>query len=186
VSTFPAVKESLTLEEGRISWLYLDTKGFTTCAIGHRVPSLQACLAIHWQLPSGAAAGGADIAQAWNAVKFAKPGLRANAYKRYCPLMLPDSEIDALYDADESLIESELAKSFRFYPTFPEPVRQALTDMSFNLGEAGLIQKFPKLTEAVIRGDWATAAAECERQDVSADRNTRTRQLFLSAVTVAA
>jgi GH24 family phage-related lysozyme (muramidase) len=182
MSTFPELKALITAAEGRIPHLYLDTKGYTTAAIGHRLPSLQACLPIGWRMPDGSLAGGGDIAASWNRVKLCKPGLRASAYKPYCQITLPDSEIDALYDADETLVEQELSQSFRFYTTFPECAREALTDMSFNLGEAGLIRKFPNLTQAVIRGDWATAASECQRLDVSPDRNGHTRNLFLAAV----
>jgi len=41
--------------------------------------------------------------------------------------------------------------------------------------------EWPKLNAAIAKKDWATAAAECNRPDANARRNSETKALFTAA-----
>ena len=54
-------------------------------------------------------------------------------------------------------------------------------DMAFNLGNVGLVRKFPTFTRAARAKDWLTCARECQRRGIGDRRNEQTRQLFEAA-----
>ena len=53
-------------------------------------------------------------------------------------------------------------------------------DMAFNLGNKGLVSKFPSFTRAAREKNWAKCAEECRRNGISKARNDEVRHLFES------
>ncbi|HEY7392294.1 MAG TPA: hypothetical protein VH640_27495, partial [Bryobacteraceae bacterium] len=90
----------------------------------------------------------------------------------------------SLATADIERFQEALTKTFPQWSTFPEPAQEALFDMAFNLGIAGL-HKFPKLLAGVNSQNWEIAAAECQRQGISEARNQETASLFRRAESLA-
>jgi GH24 family phage-related lysozyme (muramidase) len=77
-----------------------------------------------------------------------------------------------LFDEDVRAAETDVAqlytditpKTVPAWNQLDEGRRQALIDMSFNLGRTKL-RKFKKMWVAIANGDWATAAAEAQNSD---------------------
>ena len=52
---------------------------------------------------------------------------------------------------------------------------------AFNLGNHGLVTKFPTFTAAARAHDWAVCAEQCRRRGISATRNEEVKKLFEGA-----
>ena len=83
--------------------------------------------------------------------------------------------IDSLLRNVLSGFESELRKALDGYDGFPDSVKLALLDMAYNLGPAGLLHGYPRMIHAVEAGNWAQAAANCERVRRHIFRDARAR-----------
>jgi len=116
----------------------------------------------------------------YQAVAAAPLGQAATAYQHLTKCRLGDADVEALVAADVAKFEAELASALPKWNSYPEPAQEALFDMAFNLGMAGLM-KFPAMLKAVNEGDWATAAAQCHRKGIQDARNQATAALFLQA-----
>ena len=53
---------------------------------------------------------------------------------------------------------------------YPDHIQEALLDLAYNLGPAGLMKR-ESLIAAAREGDWETAAALAHRRQVSDERN---------------
>lgn len=165
--------------EGEVDHFYLDTVGKVTIGIGCQVfdPT---------RLPmviraTGMSAPTADALAEYAAVRRMEPAKKASFYRKSTRLYLPVSGIDALFNERLALAKRGLSAKFKL-DALPLPAQLALVDMSFNLGSRGLIEKFPKFCNAVVAGDWQTAAAECDRNGIQAERNAWTRAQFLGLI----
>ena len=171
--------------EGSIPWMYRDTVGKVTVAVGMMLPgALAAC-----ELPfliGGRPASAAEIAAEFARVEALPMGRPALFYRgpngAHSNPELAQSEIDALLRKILTDFEAELCAYLPSYDSFPENVKLALLDMAYNLGPAGLMHGYPQLLKAVRSANWAQAAAACYRRGPGAARNEWTRQMFLSSV----
>lgn len=169
--------------EGSVPHLYLDITGNVTVGVGNLLMNVQAALRLPFIVEAtGAPASPAQIESEFNRVARQEAGHPASYYEQFCRLRLPDREIDALLDRRIDEFEAGLRRHFDNFDGFPEQVRLAMLDMAFNLGIAGLINKFPSFARAASAGDWATCARECRRRQVQDTRNEAVKRLFLSAV----
>jgi len=96
-------------------------------------------------------------------------------------------------EARNNLCQGRLANEFipglqRIYGAdawnnMPTTVQQALIDMAYNLGtgQRGLAGGWPKFNQAIRNKDWAGAAAESNRPQLSDERNAYVRQLLEAA-----
>ena len=170
------IKANTEAAEGRVPWLYRDSgpEGRITTGVGHLVPDFAACQVLPFQPPIT----GAEWAQLLTEPR----GCKAGFYQAVTKGRLSDSAIDDLLGADISAVTSALSSRLILFGTYPDGVQAALVDMAFNLGAAGLTKGYPKLMAAVQRQDWATCAAECHRNGISADRNKGTADLFLGVI----
>ena len=177
-----SLKQMLVENEGRIPYMYLDTVGRVTLAIGHMIPLVTAAQKLTLRVRgSGAPATPEQIASEFNQVQSQEPGRAAEHYRQFTLLEMADDAIDQLLDADIAAMEAGVKQRFAKWDSFPEPAQDALLDMAFNLGVAGLVSKFPKLKAAADAQDWNTCAAQCRRIGISDDRNQKTKNLFLQA-----
>jgi type VI secretion system secreted protein VgrG len=168
---------SLEAVEGRVPHMYLDTGNppWVTCGIGHRIATAGEALALPFT-PATA------IATDFMRVSAAQRGMRESAYAALCESRLDDGAIDALLNADIQRKLIEIRARFRDFDAWPGPAQLAVADMAFNLGVGGIEHKFPRFTAAVDRCDWAACAAECNRPQLSRERNERTADLFRSSL----
>lgn len=162
--------------EGIVPHLYLDTRGNVTCGVGFLVTSEAELVRLPWR-PNAQEA----IAD-YRAVKIAKPGLVASAYRMLCKARLSDADMRRLFDIHVQEFRKRMDPAWKL-ANWPVPVQIALVDMAFNLGVGGLA-KYRRLHVAVFARQWDVAAAECSRRGIGAARNEATRQLFLSALNV--
>lgn len=163
--------------EGSIPHLYLDTVGIVTVGIGHAMPKVGDALALF----ADSGAGKAEISRQYNAVK-SQPKNRVSAfYERLTTLRLGAAQIDRLFESDCADFIRQLDARIAGYRTMPPQAQLALLDMAFNLGVSGLTKRWPRLMAAVAARDWLVCAAECERPQLSIERNIWTRDLFYDA-----
>ncbi len=102
----------------------------------------------------------------------------ASFYKQFTKLDLPELAINALLDKRIEGFEAGLRSDFADYDSYPNNAKLGLMDMVFNLGNAGLVNKFPTFTKTAREKDWATCAKECERLGIGDRRNEITKKLF--------
>jgi GH24 family phage-related lysozyme (muramidase) len=180
-ANWDAVRADFEQWEGKISYMYLDTRGLVTVGIGKMLADVAAAQALAFvRRADGMAATAAEIAADFAAVSAQAAGKLAASYQKYTSLDLPDAVIGDLLKSVLAGFESGLEQSFAGYDGYPLAAKRALLDMAYNLGIDGLL-KFRKLKAAVEAGDWPTAAAQCHRNGPSDQRNDWTRARFLEA-----
>jgi GH24 family phage-related lysozyme (muramidase) len=167
--------------EGKISHMYLDTKGLVTVGVGKMLPDATAAQELDFvRRADGGSATADEIAADFNTVSAQAAGRLAATYKKYTSLDLPDEAIGDLLKIVVEGFENDLEQSYAGYDNYPLSAKRALLDMIYNLGLDGLL-KFKKMKASVEAGDWTTAAAQCHRNGPSEARNNWTRDLFLDA-----
>jgi GH24 family phage-related lysozyme (muramidase) len=63
-------------------------------------------------------------------------------------------------------------------PTYPDHIQEALLDLAYNLGPAGLTAR-ERLIAAARKGDWEAVAALSNRRQVGDERNKEIAGLIL-------
>ena len=181
--TFEARRRSMIMEgEGSISHMYLDTKGLVTVAVGQLLRTVEAAQELDFvRRETGEPATAADIEQDYDAVKQQPAGKIASAYEPFTKLDLPEPATTALLDRRIAGFEAGLRSDFSDYDSYPEDAKLGLMDMVFNLGNSGLVNKFPSFTRAARAKDWETCAKECRRRGIGDRRNGETKKLFEDA-----
>lgn len=176
------LRELIKTGEGSIDHMYLDTVGKVTVGVGNMLPNIGAAQQLPFvQRGTDADATPAQVAQEFEKMAAQQPGQIASSYRQYTHLYLPEEAINDLLDGRITGFERGLVSDFPGYEQFPAPARMALMDMAFNLGNKGLVTKFPSLTRAARMQDWQTCAQECQRRGIADIRNKETRDLFLAA-----
>ena len=170
----------LTTFEGSAPYMYRCTGGEVTAGIGHALINSFEAVKLNWRV-GGRAAVPMEVTGDFDKVTAAPEGLLAPHYESLTACRLAAEDIARLANEDIARFQSALIAAFPAWPSFPEPVQEALFDMAFNLGMAGL-GKFVKLLAAVEARNWETAALECHRQGVSDARNQEIASLFRQAL----
>jgi GH24 family phage-related lysozyme (muramidase) len=168
-------RSHLAIFEGREPHMYLDDakpRGNVTTGIGHMIPNADAAVSLPFT--------GGDPREDWGIVKSSVPDMSASKYAPMTTCRLSPEAIDALCDADTAQKFAEMERAVPEIAGYPPNVVQAMLDMAFNLGVAGLL-KFRKMLAAMQVGDWPTAAKESLRSQLAKSRNDYTAQLILSA-----
>lgn len=174
-------RELIKRGEGCITHMYLDTVGKVTVGVGNMLPSADAAAELPFHnRETGEAASADEIRREYETVARQEKGRAAPSYKQFTRLDLDEDSIHELLDSRIADFESGLRRDFPDYDSYPDPARLSLMDMAFNLGNSGLVNKFPSFTRAARAGDWAGCAAECERPQLSAERNNEIRSLLES------
>ena len=159
--------------EGSIPWMYRCTGGEVTIGVGHAIQTADDAAKLAW-------AGPETVAQDYARVAAAPVGNVASFYVSLSTCRMDAAEIDRLCGMDIDGFEAQLRKQLPNWDKYPEAAQEALFDMGFNLGVAGLM-KFPAMLAAVDRGDWAAAAKESHRKGIQESRNEEIADLFLKA-----
>jgi GH24 family phage-related lysozyme (muramidase) len=159
--------------EGVVDRMYLDTVKRVTTGVGHMIATTDDACLFDWHRIDRKATRDEIVAD-YTSVRYG--GKRGS-------LFLPIEEVDRLLAYDLGKFEHILETTFPEFHSFPDGAIVALFDLAFNCGS---LRKFPKLTAAVLRGDWATAAGESGRPQVAETRNQNTRDQFLACLFSAA
>ncbi|MCF6212154.1 MAG: hypothetical protein L3J88_12405 [Gammaproteobacteria bacterium] len=168
--------------EGKISHMYLDSKGFVTVGVGHLLKGLANAQKLNFKKNNNFPASKDEIKTDYEAVKKQPKNRLASFYKNYVKLKLLDLDINTLTNKHIDSFEGELKKIFPDFPTYPSEVRFALFDIIFNIGMTNLNRNWPKFKKAVIVKDWITAAKESNRKKpISKERNKYVKDLFEKA-----
>lgn len=165
--------------EGCITHMYLDTAGKVTIGVGNMLPTAEAATEHPFvREDSGEPATIAEVTDEFNLLNQQEKGRLAENYKQYTKLILTDQYIDELLDGRIEEFEQQLKRDFTNFDNYPEPAQQGLVDMAFNLGNKGLIDKFPTFTKAAREEDWSACQQECRRRGISDTRNDEVKTLF--------
>lgn len=186
----PYLQDSLAhLEnfEGIVPWMYLDTKGFVTVAVGELLATPASAQALAFVDSSNRPATPDAIQAEYSRVSALPPGKYPAAfYRSVASPTLPHPAIDALLLHHLTFFDTQLLQRFANYPVFPDPAKLGLLDMIYNLGVTGLFRGFPTFMNCVQTQDWASAATHCHRNGPSPQRNDWTSQQFLAAAAASA
>ena len=174
-------KQNLKTYEGTITFMYQDSVGQVTVGVGHLLSNAAAAQALSFQTAEGKAATAEQIKTDFDAVAKAPGKMVASKYKKYASLSLSEADIDQLLTADVDAFEGQLKSSFPAYDSYPTDVQLGLLDMIFNLGQNGLITKFPSFVKAVKAKNWSDAAKESNRPQLGSARNAYVKSLFQNA-----
>ncbi len=167
--------------EGSIPWMYLDTVGKVTVGVGLMLPDAEAAKHLSFVI-DGRRATDSEVGAAFARVDQMAMGRPALYYRAQHGPELARMTIDTLLRSVVVGFEGELRKQIKGYDVLPDTVKIALLDMAYNLGPLGLLHGYPRLLDAVERGDWARAAAASMRRGPGAARNEWTRRMFLGNV----
>lgn len=168
-----AVADRLIRFEGSVPYMYRCTGGEVTVGIGHAIQSAEDAMALALMPWTSIEEDYAKVATAPMGQKYA-----ASYYGPLTTTRMSDSAILQLCGADICLFEEQLKQALPDWDSYPEPAQEALFDMGYNLGIAGLM-KYPRMLAAVDRADWVTAAAESHRNGIPEERNQEIANLFL-------
>jgi GH24 family phage-related lysozyme (muramidase) len=168
--------------EGRIHWMYLDTRGNVTTGVGQMIPNAISAMEYPFRRSNAELATMDEIAAEFKLVQALKPGLVAAAYRRMSSLLLDDASINIILRATLAESASELSRLFPLFYTYPDPAKVALLDMQFNLGSSKLAHKFSGFCRAVNLLRWPLAAQQCHRLDIAQERNDWTIEQFHQCV----
>ena len=144
--------------EGTTDWMYKCTGGDVTVGIGHALQTVDNAQALHWNV-NDISATADQVAKDYNAIQNGPINWVASAYMGMTDSRLPPAGIEALIQADCERFEFELLHAIVKWDELPAPAQEALFDMAFNLGVAGLM-KFERMLAAVDAGNWNPAVAQ--------------------------
>lgn len=173
---FTLWKQHFEQYEDRVNHFYLDGEGIVTVGIGCCVFDAKTIHLRHKD--DGIVATPDELTKEFLMVKGLPSGKPASYYAMVCQLYMAEEEIDFLFTERLEETLSGLNHYVDKLNTYPDSARLALVDMAFNLGIAGLYNKFPKFIAAFRAMDWNVCARECERNGIQPERNAWTRQTF--------
>jgi GH24 family phage-related lysozyme (muramidase) len=182
-SYFEQALAQLVKFEGCVPWMYLDTVGKVTVGVGLMLPDAAAAQALPFQF-NGQPSTPDQIAAEFHRVATLPKAKLPNFYRGPTALELPLPTITDKLRIVLTGFEQKLRESVKGYDAFPDGVKQALLDMAYNLGPAGLLKEYPHFLSAIEAGNWTQAAAGCTRRGPSPARNEWTKASILSAVPV--
>ena len=175
--------------EGRVPFLYLDTKKLATFGLGIMVDTGTAMTEFGqsqpWRKKSGQLASRAEIRDEYDRI-HAREDLAPRggfAFRAVATLRLDETVIDDTLGQKTAQFWDRISLDLPYLEDWPADAQLALANMMWNLGPRFLGPRWPKFTEAAKAGDFAGCAASCVRA-VRAPRDFRNRLLFLTAAAV--
>jgi GH24 family phage-related lysozyme (muramidase) len=175
------VREMIKEGEGCVPHMYLDTVGKVTVGVGNMLKKASSAANLPFVLEAtGAVASNEQVEVEFDLISAQEKARPANYYKEFATLVLSNGDINELLDVRLDKFENKLKVDFPKYDDYPEAAKLGLLDMAYNLGNKGLVKKFPTFTKAAKKGDWLTCANACNRKQVQDHRNDSVKNLFLS------
>lgn len=178
--------------EGEVTWMYQDTLGKVTIALGYLIDSEAAALAVPGEgAPftrgqGGPLAGPAEIAEEWRRVKG--DTLHTGHAQRYAALTnlrISSEGCAALTQRRLIAFESTLGTTpeFSAMANWPADAQLGLLSMAWAMGPAfAQSGRWPNFRAACSGSDWFSAAANCNMSNAwLVKRNAVNRGLFRNA-----
>lgn len=144
--------------EGATPFLYLDTKGLVTTALGLMLPNIAAAEKLPWVNPDGTPATPEAIDAAFRTVHAMPAGRTASYYASATTIRLTQGAMEASALATLDEYAGDLAGRFPPFGDWPAAAQFATCSMAWALGPWFHWQHWQAAVEAQ---DWATAAIEC-------------------------
>jgi GH24 family phage-related lysozyme (muramidase) len=187
-STLKRARKTIFGGESLVPHMYLDSVGKVTIGYGTMLANGKAAEKIALASKEKKAASITEKSAEWERVaalapKKGKQNNKASAFAADAVLFVGEEEASRLADQHIADLVPALKSTFPDFEKFPEEAQVALFDMGYNLGATGL-RKFKNLIAAINNPkgpDWATAAHESARPQLSKERNKEVRELFLAA-----
>jgi hypothetical protein len=175
--------EAIKKFENIVTWMYLDTatKPVVTTGGGLALFSVEEAVQVPWDKPEPV------VRKDYASVLTAPANYKAAWYRTLTTSRITETYAILIATAKLAQQRIEFLKHVPAYPTFPQSAREALDDLIYNLGPCWPVLKhngtpeWPHLTAAVMAQDWAKAAKECRRPQLSHERNQYVEDLFLKA-----
>lgn len=175
------VREMIKDGEGSVPHMYLDTVGRVTVGVGNMLKKASSAASLPFVIEAtGELASDEQVEAEFDLISSQEQARPAKYYKEFTTLVLSNRDINELLDVRLDKFESKLKIDFPKYDDYPEAAKLGLLDMAYNLGNKGLVKKFPTFANAARKGDWLTCANECKRKQIQANRNEAVKSLFLS------
>ena len=181
---FDKALEFISEHEGKIPWIYLDTRGNVTVGVGLMLPNINAALAQPFKIKGMGGdlpATHEQVENDWNRIQSMPIGLAAHAYECMSSVFLEDLDIQANLSNYVKTEEAAIRAGLAGYDSFPDDAKIALLDMGYNLGSAGLLHGYPHLCAACVAKNWKLASQECQRGGIGTTRNSWTVSQFLAS-----
>ena len=178
--------------EGRVPWMYLDTRGLVTTAVGNLIDSEEDACRLAWIRTDGRHATDAEVRAEWRRVKgmteLARRG--AGAAADVTELRLTEADIDALvqcwFDANTRI----LRRTYTEWDSWPADAQLGCHSMLWSGAFFPLDSHWPRFNAAARARDWVAAAEQCHEQEwnnrCAIARNAANHELFLNAAMVEA
>jgi len=168
--------------EGAIPWMYRDTRGFVTGAIGLLIPNVDFAVTLPFQTLTGEVASAEWVRHDFARVIALPPARVAGYYRCSTSLVLSAAAMDKLLTDYLAAEDGKLTQIYgAAYSTAPDAAKTALLDLGYNCGTESLATQWPHLHDAVEAQDWSRCADNCTRPKAPAARNLWTRNQFLKA-----
>jgi GH24 family phage-related lysozyme (muramidase) len=178
--------------EGRVPYMYLDTRDNVTVGIGDFLPAASNASALPFYEGQQVRASSPGIENGYGLVKAdAQPATCAmdtstcrgsSSYRDVVDLTITDDDIDTVAKGQIGVFGDELVIVYPDFASYPSKVQLALYDMIFNLGQTKLQKSFPSFDGAIVARDWQTAANESHRTGIPQERNDYVKGLLEQAV----
>ena len=175
------LRKNVEKYEGRVSHMYLDSRGYVTVGVGHLLATLEGAQSLPFFNADSTPASRQKIADDYKALKAQPSNKLASFYKTFTSIHLTDEVIDQLTDKHIDSFYQELKVIYADFDEFPQEVKLATFDLIFNLGMSKLKNQWPKFNGCIARHDWQGASAECRRRGGSDSRNHYVRDLLIKA-----
>ena len=169
--------------EGAISHMYLDSKGYVTVGVGHLLKSVGDAQKVAFLDNKTKKKATADeIKIDYENVKKQPKNRVASFYKSHTKLFLDRLTIDTLTNEHIDKFYNDLKIIYPNFDSYPEEVRLALFDLIFNVGKEGLRSTWPTFNAAIKAKDWKKAADNSSRASpVAPSRNKYVKDLLEKA-----
>jgi hypothetical protein len=161
-----------------VAWMYLDTDGCVCVGNHYRLDNALAASKLPFSRWTAAEATPSEIAREFERVQQMRIGFIPNAYRRSDSLLLSKAAMQKLLHSTLIDCTSKLLALFPHFFGFPDVVKIALLDMSYDVG----VEELPaSLRKAVARENWSLASTLCARSYASKERNHWTQNQFQNA-----
>lgn len=177
--------------EGRVPYMYLDTRSNVTVGIGDMLPDSSVAVGLPFVERPTTRVDDPVIATGFTTVASnAQPAScdtdmstchGSSYYGNVTDLILGDDDIDTIARGQIAVFGTELEVVYPDFDGYPSKVQLALYDMIFNLGQTKLQKNFPSFDAAIMARDWQKAADESHRSGIQQERNDYVRNLLEEA-----
>lgn len=174
------VVAQLVIFEGRVGWMYLDTRGLVTVDVGVMLSNVNAALELPFTVGEKPALPD-QIRRDYARVKGMTAGYGPGYYVSHASPRIAPEVGQGLLLAHVAGIDAELRAGLPGFVVAPDAAKKALLDMRYNLGEDGLVKGYPHLCSDVLHGEWGLAALGSYRHGPSQARNDWTKRMFEEA-----